>query len=206
MQTGENEQGLRKILDMTRMISIVILALHFYYYCYRSFEVWGLHMHLTDRLIVNIKRTGLFDRFITSKLIAVGFLIISLIGAKGRKDETLNYKSAFAYIISGLSIYFISYFSFFISMDNETKAIVYMGITSLGFILVLTGGTLLSRIIGMKFNNRDIFNKENETFPQEERLLENEYSINLPAKYHLKGKIRKSWINIINPFAPSPHS
>ena len=50
MNTGENEQGLRKILDMTRQISIVILALHFYYYCYRAFESWGLMSILTDRL------------------------------------------------------------------------------------------------------------------------------------------------------------
>jgi hypothetical protein len=38
------------------------------------------------------------------------------------------------------------------------------------------------------------------TFPQEERLIKNEYSINLPAHYNIKGKTRKSWINIINPF------
>jgi len=66
--------------------------------------------------------------------------------------------------------------------------------------LVLSGGTLLSRVIQQKLNSKDIFNKENETFPQEERLLENEYLINLPAQYNLKGKRRKSWINIINPF------
>src|SRR5689334_11483895 len=30
-------------------------------------------------------------------------------------------------------------------------------------------------------------------------LMKNEYSINLPAKYNLKGKERKSWINVINP-------
>ncbi|GAA4131958.1 conjugal transfer protein MobC [Sphingobacterium kyonggiense] len=30
--------------------------------------------------------------------------------------------------------------------------------------------------------------------------MENEYSVNLPAKYRLKSKIRNSWINIINPF------
>ena len=58
----------------------------------------------------------------------------------------------------------------------------------------------MSRVIQTKFNSKDIFNKENETFPQEERLLQNEFSINLPAKYHLKNKVRKSWINIINPF------
>ena len=76
---------------------------------------------------------------------------------------------------------------------------MYIGITSLGYILTLTGGTLLSR--HLKFNFRDdIFNKLNESFPQEERLLENEYSINLPAAYTLQGKRRRSWINVINPF------
>jgi len=48
--------------------------------------------------------------------------------------------------------------------------------------------------------SRDVFNEENETFPQEERLLENEYSINLPAKYVLGKELRDSYINVINPF------
>ncbi len=200
MQTGENEQGLRKILDMTRLISIAILALHFYYYCFRVFETWGLSMDLTTRLMGNIMRTGLFDHFITSKLIALGFLCISLFGAKGKRDEKLNFKTAFAYIITGLVLYFVSYLSLFLKVDKQTIAITYIGSTVTGYLLILTGGTFLSRIIRMRFNNKDIFNKENESFPQEERLLENEYSINLPAKYHLKGKTRKSWINIINPF------
>lgn len=130
----------------------------------------------------------------------MGLLIISLFGARGRKDEKINYKNTCAYIITGLLIYFLSYFSLFIPSSNESVAITYMLSTITGYILILTGGTLLSRIIRQKLNNKDIFNKENETFPQEERLLENEYSINLPAEYNLKGKIRKSWINIINPF------
>ncbi len=37
MQTGESAEGLRKILDMTRMISIVLLVIHAYYYCYAAF-------------------------------------------------------------------------------------------------------------------------------------------------------------------------
>jgi hypothetical protein len=74
-----------------------------------------------------------------------------------------------------------------------------MCITAAGYILLLKGGTLLSRIIKIKLNNKDIFNKANETFPQEERLLKNEYSINLPAQYNLKDKTHSSWINFINP-------
>lgn len=200
MHTGENEQGLRKILDMTRLMSIVVMGLHFYFYCYKAFEEWKLTAEISDRLLVNIGNTGLFRQFNTAKLIALGLLIISLLGAKGKKDEKLNHKTAFAYIIPGLLIYFGSYFSLFIPATVTTVAMAYMLITIGGFIMVLTGGTLLSRIIRQKLNGKDIFNKENETFPQEERLLENEYSINLPAQYHLKGKVRKSWINIINPF------
>lgn len=200
VQTGENEQALRKILDMTRLISIVILVIHYYYYCYAAFQEWGLSSTFSDRILGNIYRTGIFSNFVKSKLIALGFLVISLLGAKGRKDEKLNYKTAFAYLITGLLLYFASYLSMMLQLPAQEKAIVYISITAIGFLLVLSGGTLLSRIIKSKFNNKDIFNKENETFPQEERLLENEFSINLPARYHLKNKIRNSWINIINPF------
>ena len=200
MQTGENEQAMRKILDMTRLISIVILVIHFYYFCYTAFQEWGLSSTLSDRLLGNIYKTGLFESFHKSKLIALGFLFISLLGAKGRKDEKLNHKTAFAYIITGLLIYFTSYLALLVKIKTTELAMLYIGITSIGFLLTLSGGTLLSRIIRNRLNNKDIFNKENETFPQEERLLENEYSINLPARYQLKDKIRNSWINIINPF------
>lgn len=200
MSTGENEQALRKILDMTRLIAITVLAIHFYYCCYAAFRQWQFTTAFTDKLLGNIASTGLFSNFYQSKLIALGFLGISLIGATGKKDEKLGYKTAFAYMISGLFTYWLSYVLLLISGDVELKAILYMAITSAGFLLILSGGTLLSRIIKQQLSGKDIFNKENETFPQEERLLENEYSINLPAKYHLKNKVRKSWVNIINPF------
>ena len=200
MQTGENEQALIKILDMTRLIGILILVIHFYFYCYAAFREWHLVSGFSDTILGNIHNTGLFSNFNKSKLFALGFLMISLIGAKGRKDEKLNYKTAFAYSITGLLIYFISYLSLYLKTAIVQVAIVYMSITTIGFLLVLTGGTLLSSIIKNRLNHKDIFNKENETFPQEERLLENEYSINLPARYHLKDKVRNSWINIINPF------
>ena len=199
MQTGENEQGLRKILDLTRMISIAILLIHFYYYCYGAFQLWQLRSDITDRLLHNIYNTGLFSNFHKSKLISLIVLVISLFGARGRKDEKLGYKTAFVYIIIGLLLYFISYTVMFLNIDMKSIAISYIVITVTGFVFIMTGGTYLSRIISQKLNN-SVFNSLNETFPQQERLLNNEYSINLPAKYNLKGRFRKSWINIINPF------
>lgn len=200
MQTGENEQALRKILDMTRFISIIILGIHFYYYCYAAFREWHLVSELSNTILKNILKTGVFSNFHKSKLFVLGFLFISLIGAKGRKDEKLNYKSTFVYIITGIVLYGISSLFFHLKMEVSQVALIYMATTSIGYLLILSGGTLLSRIIKSKLNHKDIFNKENETFPQEERLLENEYSINLPARYYLKDKVRNSWINIINPF------
>lgn len=75
MQTGENEQTMRKILDMNRLVSILILVIHFYYYCYATFQEWGLSSTLSDRLLANIYRTGLFVGFHISKLIASYFLV-----------------------------------------------------------------------------------------------------------------------------------
>ncbi len=76
---------------------------------------------------------------------------------------------------------------------------LYIVVTVTGYLLILAGGSKLSRLLFLNLN-KDIFNDLNETFPQEERFLSNEYSINLPAKYNLKGRHRKSWINITNPF------
>lgn len=199
MSTGENEQAQRKIIDMTRFMAIVMLFLHCYNYCYGAFRDWGIFSEFTDSVLTNIHRTGLYARFHNSKLIALGLLVVSLLGEKGKKDDKLGYKTAFAYILSGLLIYFISYFSLLADWGMRPVAVAYMAITSTGFILFLTGGTLLSRIIKDRLKD-DIFNEENETFPQEERRIDNEYSINLPAQYQLKWKKRRSWINIINPF------
>jgi len=199
MNTGEDLQGLRKIADFTRLLSIFILAIHFYLSCYEAFNGWGWTAEITDRLVGNIAKTGLFKNFLIPKLSALLLLIVSLIAVKGKKDEKIQKNAIIAYLLTGLLLYFIGILCFYLYAPPQLVAILYIGITSIGYLLILTGGTLLSRLIKNSLNN-DVFNSQNETFPQEERLLENEYSINLPAKYRLKDKIRNSWINIINPF------
>jgi len=198
-QTGENDQALRKILDMTRLISLVLLGLHFYYHGYQAFHQWNLVSQFSDRLLQNIAATGLFGSFTRPKLFALVFLFISLLGSKGKKSEKLQYADAFKWIIAGLSIYFLSFYLLYFKLPVQAGAVLYFTVTIAGYLAILKGGTVLSRIIKDKLK-KDIFNTENETFPQEERLMENEYSINLPAKYQLKNKLRNSWINIINPF------
>ena len=197
--TGENEQGLRKIVDLTRFASIFILLLHFYYYCYTAFVQWQIKSTISDRLMTNIFQTGLFSNQYTSKFLTFGLLIISLLGAQGKKDEKINWRSIAAYLLIGLFLFFGSGLLLKLNYSLENIAIIYMTVTGVGYLLILAGGNLLSRLIRLNLSN-DIFNSLNETFPQEERFLSNEYSINLPARYNLKSRVRKSWINIINPF------
>lgn len=192
MQTGENEQALRKIIDFTRLLSIAILIIHFYLSCYSAFRQLHLTHKIVDHILLPVSRMLIFKTMLSAKLSALLLLVVSLIGSKGKRDEKIRVRTIVTYCLSGLLIYFVS---------NYLAALpwLYIGASSFGYLLFMSGGSLLFRMLKLKLG-QDIFNKENETFPQEERLLENEYSINLPAKYQLKGKERDSWINIINPF------
>lgn len=100
----------------------------------------------------------------------------------------------------GFVVYVVSGLMRCAGISAMMVAAIYMFATVSGYMLMLSAGTKLSRLITRKLDGKDIFNKLNETFPQEERLLENEYSINLPARYRLKDKVHNSWVNIINPF------
>lgn len=199
MQTGENEQALRKIIDFTRLLSIAILIIHFYLSCYPAFQILGLTKPIVNQILLPLTKMIIFAKVLYAKLAALTLLMISLIGSKGKKDESIMASRIFIYCVIGLVLYFISSLFLFIPYPATTIAVLYIGVTVIGYILLLSGVSLLFRMLKLNLG-KDIFNKENESFPQEERLLENEYSINLPAIYNLKGKSRKSWINIINPF------
>lgn len=199
MKTNENEIGLKKIMDMTRLISVAVLLLHFYDSCYVFFQERGWTHAISNKVLDNIHRTGLFSSFHKAKFIALGFLALSLLGVKAKKGEAFNYRMAIAYLITGSALYFISGLLFRLPATATVIAVSYMTITGLGFIFFLTGGTIVFRIIKTKLGG-DVFNTLNETFPQEERKLENKYSVNLPMKYRLKDKERLGWINIINGF------
>jgi hypothetical protein len=199
MNTGEDAQGLRKIIDFSRLISIFVLAIHFYLTCYLAFQQWGITAAITERLVSNLAKIGWLNGTVQPKLVALIFLAVSLLGAKGRKDEKANRRNIAAWLATGLLVYGMSFLVLYLHNGHTTAAVLYICLTATGYLLILNGGVRLSRLIKSKLNT-DVFNSENETFPQEERYLDNEYSINLPAKYRLKGKVRESWINVINPF------
>lgn len=199
MATGENEQALRKIIDLLRLISIVVLLLHYYVFLFEAFHHWGLVNTFVIRILISIAHSGLFETALHTKLICLGLLLISLLGAKGRKDEQFTLSRSLLLIGAGVLVLLTSHIFVPRSLSIETYAIAYITLSSISYLSVLTGGVFLSRLIRLGLTT-DVFNRLNETFPQEERLIKNDFSINLPARYNYRGKLRDSWINIINPF------
>lgn len=197
--TGENDTDLRKMLDLTRMLSVGILLLHVYFVCYAGFKNWGITSVWTDKLLANISLTGLFKNFYIAKVFSLVLLGTGLMGVQGKKDVNQNWKSIVVYMILGTILYLGSAIVFAICQNIECITINYIFFLGLGYIFLLKGGILISRIIRQDLS-ADIFNELNETFPQEERLIKNEYSINFRTQYRLKGRVLLGWINIPNPF------
>ncbi|MBL0884321.1 MAG: YWFCY domain-containing protein, partial [Chitinophagaceae bacterium] len=197
--TGESDNDLRKILDLTRLLSVGLLLLHYYVSCYEAFENWGFTSSLTYRIIQQINATGLFENFHTTKLLSLLFLAVGLMGTQGKKDPSKSVQQVFILFLSGAVLFAGSIVFFYLSFSTTITALLYIITSVVGYLLLMQAGTLATRF--MKTSNLDdIFNEENETFPQEERLLTSEYSINFKAEYRLRNKTRSSWINIINPF------
>jgi hypothetical protein len=182
--TGENDNDLRKILDLTRFSSVVVLALHVYYQCYAAFKTWNLTAGLSDRILSAISGTGIFKTFHRPKWFCIILLAIGLVGIQGKKDQELDWKIVGAYLLIGAFLYFASALIFSIGNSIRTTALLYVATVGFGYLFLLKGGTQVTRIY--QKISQDIFNEDNETFPQEERLLQNEYSVNFRAQYQLK--------------------
>src|SRR5690349_17733263 len=111
-QTGENEQALRKIVDFTRMGSLIVMALHCYYVCYEAFRMWGYTSEFSDKVLLKISATGLFDNVYRTKAAIMILLVISLFGVKGKKDEKANPVAALVLVILGMAIFFACHYIF----------------------------------------------------------------------------------------------
>src|SRR5687768_1700775 len=197
MYGGEDERFLQKIVGYMQKAGVVLLLLHFYVYCYAAWKDVGFAHDMVRRFLLMVARTGLFSNLYVTKLAALGLLILSLIGAKGKKDEKIKAGEIIAYITCGFLLYFIAILVFYVQLPALYIAAGYCIITATGYLMIMAGGNRLSRLIKLKLA-KDIFNTLNESFPQEERRIENQFSVNLPARYNLKGKLRKSWVNVLN--------
>ena len=197
MQQEDDLRGLAKVIDFMRAISILFVLIHCYWFCYESFREWNITIGVVDRILMNFqKNTGLFSSLLWTKLFAVLFLGLSCLGTRGVKDEKITWRNIIILLVVGFITFFLNWMLLAIP---KVGAILYISSLAIGYICLLMGGTWMSRLLKNNLMD-DVFNVENESFMQETRLMENEYSVNLPTRFYYQKKWNNGWINVVNPF------
>ena len=197
MSQEDDLRGLAKVIDFMRAISILFVLIHCYWFCYESFREWNITIEVVDRILINFqKNTGLFSSLLWTKLFAVLFLGLSCLGTRGVKDEKITWRNIIILLVVGFITFFLNWMLLAIP---EVGAILYISSFAIGYICLLMSGTWMSRLLKNNLMD-DVFNIENESFMQETRLMENEYSVNLPTRFYYQKKWNNGWINVVNPF------
>lgn len=203
MAQEDDLRALGKIMDFMRALSVIFLLINAYWFCYGAFLTWGFTLGIVDKILMNFQRTtSLFSSILWTKLFCLVFLALSCLGTKGVKEESITWPKIWAALAVGFILFFLNWWLLALPIGKVGAASLYIFTLSVGYICLLMAGVWMSRLLKNNLMD-DVFNLENESFMQETRLLENEYSVNLPTRFYYKKRWYKGWINIVNPFRAS---
>lgn len=200
MAQEDDLRALGKIMDFLRAVSIILAIMNVYWYCYEAMRMWGVTIGVVDRILINFNRTGgLFHSILYTKLFSLLLLTLSCLGTKGVKAEKMSWSKIWTVLAVGSCLFFLNWWILLLPISHLGNATLYIFTMTAGYICLLMGGLWMSRLL--KHNlMEDVFNNENESFMQETKLMENEYSVNLPTRFYYKKKWQRGWINVVNPF------
>jgi hypothetical protein len=198
MQGEDDLRGLAKIMAFMRAVSILIVLMHFYWFCYGFFLERSWTLEVVNKILRNFDRTvSLFSHTLYTKIFALLLLALSCLGTKGVKNEKITWSKIYMTLGIGFVLFFLNTPLLKLSLNIAT--FLYILTTGLGYISLMVTGVWISRLLRTNLMD-DVFNNENESFMQETKLMENEYSVNLPTKFWYNKKQHNGWINIVNPF------
>ena len=198
MQGEDDLRGLAKIMGFMRAVSIILVLLHFYWFCYSFFLERGFILNILNRILSNFQKTaGLFSHPLFTKVFSLTLLALSCLGTKGVKNEKITWRKTNTIMVVGLLLFFFN--GTLLNSHVRYSIYFYIITTTVGYICLMVSGIWISRILKTNLM-RDVFNNENESFMQETKLMNNEYSVNLPTKFYYEGKWNNGFINVVNPF------
>ena len=187
-------------MEFGRAVSIFLLVVHVYVYCYPSITAWHLNLEVIDRILVNFNNTtGIFNCILWSKLLAVLLLAVSCLGTHGVKGEKITWPKIYAALVAGCALFFLNWWLLKLPLPHMANTAFYIFTLTAGYLALLMSGLWMSRLYRHNLME-DVFNMENESFMQETRLMENEYSVNLPTRFYYKKRWNNGFVNIVNIF------
>lgn len=193
-QQEDDLRALAKIMDLLRALSIILVVANIYWFCQQLVSGWQFHTE-TMKILRNLDDAGgLFHNPWISKWWTVLFLGLSCVGTKGVKNEKVQWIHIWIFLSAGAALFFLNWW-----MPALGWVFPYILTTVIGYVLMLVGGVYMSRLLKNNMMD-DRFNDENESFMQETKLMNNDYSVNLPTKFYYKKRCHSGWINVVNPF------
>ncbi len=203
MEESKELQGFYKIF---RAVIYVSVLMEFFEYAIdpAMLDHWnGILCDIHDR----IKRWMIYNdgNLVYSKIATFLLICITCIGTRNKKHLEFDARKQVLYpLICGIGLIVLSVWLFNNPMETRLYSlslniILYMIASLVGVILVHIALDNISKFLKEGLM-KDRFNFENESFEQCQTLQENKYSVNIPMRYYYKGKFRKGWVNIVNPF------
>lgn len=203
MEESKELQGFYKIFRAVIYISVL---LEFFEYAIdpATLDSWG---GILCDIHGRIKRWMIYNdgNLIYSKICTFILICITCIGTRNKKKLEFNAKKqvilplAFGLALIGTSIWLFNNPMEMRLYTLPLNIILYMIASLIGVILIHISFDNISKFLKEGLL-KDRFNLENESFEQCQELQENMYSVNIPMRYYYKGKFRKGWVNIVNPF------
>ncbi len=203
MNQEDDLRALAKIMDFLRAVSILFVIMNIYWFCYEAIALWNINIGVVDKIFMNFNRTaGLFESTLWTKGAAVLLLALSCLGIRGVADEKITWTKVWTLMGVGAVFFFLNWWILALPLPVEANTALYIFAMSVGYTCLLMSGLYMSRLLNVDLME-DPFNEENESFLQETKLMENEYSVNLPTRFYYKKKWNDGWINVVNPFRAS---
>lgn len=200
----EESKELQGIYSLFRTTIYISLLLEFFMYALDPAALTGLG-GIVNSFHQRLGLLSMYQFLPYSKMVTLMLVIITCIGTKNKKQIEFDAKKmvfyplaiGFAMVVASVFIYDSDWHARLWVL--KANVWVYMFVSVIGTILVHTALDNVSKFFkdGLL---KDRFNFENESFEQTAELVENKYSVNIPMRYYYKGKFRKGWINIVNPF------
>ena len=202
----EESKELQTAYKIFRTLIYVSVVVEFFEYAINPelLDYWGgIVVDIHDRM----KRWMIYHdgNLAISKLATILVICITCIGTRNKKHLEFNARTMVLYpFIGGFVFMLLSLSLFKHPMDSKFLSLplniwLYMGASVIGTILIHVALDNISKFLKEGLL-KDRFNFENESFEQCQELIENKYSVNIPMRYYYKGRFRKGWVNIVNPF------
>ena len=163
---------------------------------------------IVSNLLKNFSKMSFFYPPINAKFATLILIGLVAVGTKAKKKKDLNIATEIVIpMILGLLMIFSS-----LVWQNEAGnsklpkifpalnlyQVIYAVLSFLGAVILQMGADAISKLMQQKMG-KDRWNVEEESFAQNQELVETDTSINIPYLFRYSKKINKGWVNI-NPF------